>query len=67
MTATLIILAWLAVPAIAVGLGVMFYVPRFRAAHRDPVPPAPGDELAARRVLRTGVTRSRLGASRRSA
>ena len=67
MTATLIILAWLALPAIAVGLGVMFDVPRFRAAHRDPGPAAPGDELAARRVLRAGVTRSRLGSRRRSA
>ena len=64
MTTTLIIIAWAVLPAIAVALGVMLYVPRFRALHRDP---APGDELAARRVLRARATRSRFGNSRRSA
>jgi hypothetical protein len=66
MTATLILAAWLLLPAIALLVGMKLYVPRFLARHRAQ-PGGHGDELALRRELHAAVGGDRVGARRRSA
>lgn len=53
MTVLLIVFTWLVVPALFVWLGVVFYVPRFLAAHRPSRRRVVPDELAARRAIST--------------